>query len=596
MLTLDVESGAGPRRVELLSYLDPAQEERAHEDAYAWIKAVRHLRVDGETFRSRFTLRGDSLWWFAELYLHKEQAILDMHRMLAAFGSLLERERPIAVTYVEGRHPGIVASVATMRRVRYAGPRWPQSTLRLARMDARARALHLAARMSRLRTGRPKPERAQIAAFVHRAFWRSDAADGGAESYIGPVLRALETRLPQNAVRYVGVGPQSNFRARRWWNPLLPRSEHGIVPIEWYAPARALGDAREVFRRRHGTRAAMCASAELRAHAVIQGCDCWPLVREQLAGIALLQFPWSARAMDEAAAALAALEPDVAVTYAEAGGWGRAIALECRRRRVPMAALQHGFIYRHWLNYRHEADETVPDDQNPSDRGFPFPDATLLFDEHAAEHLLNAGRFPRHRLAVTGSARLDELSAAVRALGTGDIERVRTESGATSGQSLVLFAAKEREARRALPALLAAVRNMPDVQLVIKPHPAETPDVYAAVVQSVPNVRVLPADAALPPLLAAARAVVTVNSTVAIDALSLGIPCVVVGLPNNLTPFVDAGRMRGADSSEEIQAALAQVLYDQVFRSTIGSRPAASADGRSAARSAAAILGLKGAK
>ena len=59
MLTLDVESGAGPRRVELLSYLDPAQEERAHEDAYAWIKAVRHLRVDGETFRSRFTLRGD---------------------------------------------------------------------------------------------------------------------------------------------------------------------------------------------------------------------------------------------------------------------------------------------------------------------------------------------------------------------------------------------------------------------------------------------------------------------------------------------------------------------------------------------------------
>jgi hypothetical protein len=67
-------------------------------------------------------------------------------------------------------------------------------------------------------------------------------------------------------------------------------------------------------------------------------------------------------------------------------------------------------------------------------------------------------------------------------------------------------------------------------------------------------------------------------------------------LPNNLTPFVDAGRMRGADSSEEIQAALAQVLYDQVFRSTIGSRPAASADGQSAARSAAAILGLKGAK
>ena len=54
-----------------------------------------------------------------------------------------------------------------------------------------------------------------------------------------------------------------------------------------------------------------------------------------------------------------------------------------------------------------------------------------------------------------------------------------------------------------------------------------------------------------------ARAVVTVNSTVAIDALSFGIPSVVIGLPNNLTPFVDAGLMRGAGSAEKSAAALA---------------------------------------
>jgi len=43
-----------------------------------------------------------------------------------------------------------------------------------------------------------------------------------------------------------------------------------------------------------------------------------------------------------------------------------------------------------------------------------------------------------------------------------------------------VFAAKEREARRALPALVKAVKSMPGVQLAIKPHPAETPEVYAA--------------------------------------------------------------------------------------------------------------------
>jgi hypothetical protein len=234
-----------------------------------------------------------------------------------------------------------------------------------------------------------------------------------------------------------------------------------------------------------------------------------------------------------------------------------------------------------------------PDPANPADAGFPFPARTLLFDDQAARQLTCAGRFPPDTLAVTGSARLDELRQAVQSLDTLAIDRMRAEVGAVD-RPLVLFAAKEREARRALPALVAAVRDMPDVQLVIKPHPAETPDVYAASVAAVANIHVLPADAPLPPLIAAAAAVVTVNSTVAIDALSFGIPAIVIGLPNNLTPFVEAKLMRGADSPDEIRAALAQVRYDREFHGTMA-RAAGTGGGHSADRSAAAILGLTGA-
>lgn len=596
MIALDVESGSGPRRIELLSYLDAERDERAHEDAHAWIKAIRHLRVDGEPFRSRFTFRGDSLWWFAELYLHKEQAILNVMRVLSAFEALVERDRPLAVTHKSGPYTGVIAQAAAARQVKYAGPGWPRfGTARLLGMDTRARALAWGPRLSRLRAARVPGSRVQLAAFVHRAFWKADGADGSAESYIGPVLRALETRAGAGAIRYVGVGPGTNFRARRWWNAIAPREEHGVVPIERFAPEPALSAARALYRERHAARRLMWESAELRAHAVIRGCDCWPIVRDQLAGIALLQFPWSARAMDEAAAALEALTPDAAVTYAEAGGWGRALALECRRRQIPLAGLQHGFIYRHWLNYRHEADETVADPRNGLDPGFPFPAATLLFDEHAARHLTAAGRFPATSLAVTGSARLDELAAAMRAITPADVEAVRRSAGVDGDAALVLFAAKEREARRALPALVAAVRALPAVHLVIKPHPAETAGVYNAAVAGVRNIHVAPAGAALPALFAAARAVITVNSTVAIDALTFGLPAVVIGLPNNLTPFVDAGLMVGAGTAEEIRAALSKVLYDQEFRSTIERGAAAvrsEGAGQAAARSAEAILAL----
>jgi Capsule polysaccharide biosynthesis protein len=595
MITLDIESGAGPRRVDLGAYLDGDRAERAHDEAYAWIKALRHLDVDGVPFRRRFTYRGDSLWWFAELFLHKERAILDALRTIAAFDALVERDRPLAVRYVAGAQPGVLAQAAAARKVRYSGPGWPHAPgWRLLRMDARARGLAAGAHLSRLR-GRPEAAaRARVAAFVHTAFWRSNGVDGSAESYIGPVLRALEARVPAADIRYIGVGARTNFRARRWWDPLVARGDAAVTPIERYAPSSALAGSREVYRDRHRSRRSLWNSPELRAHAVIRGCDCWPLVREQLAGIALLQFPWSARSMDEAAAALASIGPEVAVTYAEAGGWGRALALECRRSGIPLAGLQHGFIYRHWLNYRHEPDETMPDPVQPSERGFPFPEATLLFDDYTARYLIAAGCFPPATLAVTGSARLDELTAAVRGLASADVERVRRAHGAAASQALVLFAAKEREARPYLPALVDAVRGMPAVRLVIKPHPAETPAVYAAAVAGVENVQIAAARAALPELLAAARAIVTVNSTVAVDALALGLPSVVIGLPNNLTPFVEAGLMVGAGTIAEIEAALSKVLYDQEFRSRIGPGAVGPTynDGQAASRSAEAILTL----
>jgi hypothetical protein len=595
MITLDIDAGAGSKRIDLKSYLDAERAERAHDEAYAWIKAIRHLRVDGVPFRQRFTYRGDSLWWFAELYLHKEQAILQVLRTLSAFEALVERERPVSVRYVEGRHAGVIAQAAAARQVGYSGPGWPDpASWGLLRMDARARALAAGSRLSRLR-GAPAPAaHARVAAFVHTAFWQSEGTDGSAESYIGPVLRALETRLPAADIRYVGIGARTNFRARRWWDPIVARDEAVVVPIERYAPAAALTDSRAIYRDRHRARRSLWDSAELRAHAVIRGCDCWPLVRQQLAGIALLQFPWSARSMDEAAAALAAIGPDIAVTYAEAGGWGRALALECRRRGIPLAGLQHGFIYRHWLNYRHEPDETAADPGNPSDPGFPFPASTLLFDESAARQLTTRGRFPPDRLAVTGSARLDELSASVRALSPADGERIRQAMGAGDSRPLVLFAAKEREARPFLPALVEAMRGMPDVQLVIKPHPAETPEVYAGAVAGVSNIRVA-AGEALPALLAAASAIVTVNSTVAIDALSFGLPSIVIGLPNNLTPFVDEGLMLGAASAVEIRAAVAKALYNQEFRKPDTGGPALDFNaGGAASRSAEAILALAG--
>jgi hypothetical protein len=602
-----VQRGSVAREVSLGSYLDPHTEEHATTDALRWIKSLRHATVEGQSLRQRFTFRGDSLWWFAELYLHKQQAIAQLFRSIAALESLIAQEEPAALELVRGGHlvRGLADQIAASKGIRYDGTKGfgGSPAVSLAAMDARAASLHAAALASRFRD-RSVPARRQppvVAAFVHRAFWRASSDDGSAEAYIGPVLSALEERAGKEAIAYVSVGPSSNFTARRWWHPLRGDSSSASAPaIESYAAISTLRESRRIWRDRHAMRRALWKSDDLRARAVIGSCDCWPIVREELAGVALLQWTWSARAMDEAAAALDTLQPKAIVTYAEAGGWGRALVLEARRRQIPSAGLQHGFIYRHWLNYLHEPDEMIANPGADADIGFPYPTSTLLFDDYAAQHLVERGHYPATAVEVTGSPRLDALVEASKHVAPEAVAEARARAGLGSN-ALVLVATKFREARRVLQPLIAGAAKVPGAHLVIKTHPAETSDVYAQLAAGNPHVSVLDSAAPLGPLLSAARAVVTVNSTVAVDAAVLGIPALVIGLPNNLTPFVGAGLMAGVDGgdADAIAGMLQRILYDEEFRRELArtrqaflTRFRIGADGRAAARAADAVLRL----
>jgi hypothetical protein len=106
----------------------------------------------------------------------------------------------------------------------------------------------------------------------------------------------------------------------------------------------------------------------------------------------------------------------------------------------------------------------------------------------------------------------------------------------------------------------------------------------------------------LAPLLASARAVVTVNSTVALDAGALGIPALAIGLPNNLSPFVEAGALAGSSGETDLAAALQRILYDEGFRQQLaerralilgqGAQGAMTSDGDAALRAADTIRRL----
>ena len=599
-----LDLGPGPAGLDTIVTADIA--ERAETDANRWIKQLRHAEVDGIPFRERFGVRGDSLWWFAELYLHKRRVVSRMFRAIYALDAVAaERRFPEwdarEADSLEGR---IAVAIAARHGIPCIGP-GPGASAN-PRMAQSLKALfHTSTALAdRLRPGAPATTQSSggVVAFVHSAFARGDASD---ESYIGPVLGEIERRLGPDALRLVGLGPRTNFRIRRWRDRVRefsdPAARHQrLTPVDGFAGWRDLRASNVQWRQRSQVRRALASSTAIRDLAHVAGYDMWPSLEAEFDGIAALQFPWSVRAMDEAGAALDRLAPDVAVTYAEAGGWGRALVLEARRRGIPVIALQHGFIYRHWLNYQHEADEMAPSTRNSSDRGFPVPDRTLLFDELARERLEREGRFPPAQLAVTGSPRLDALVASARSLSGEARTALRRSCGAAPDTHIVLVAAKHTQIASAFPALVATVRELADVVLVVRPHPAEGPAPYERDAAGVANVKIAP-PADLGALIAVSSVLVTANSTAALEAMPLDVPALVVALPNNLSPFVDAGVMAGAASEAAIGPALRGLLYDREVRGQVAAarreftaRYRITADGSAASRAADLIVGFIG--
>ena len=142
---------------------------------------------------------------------------------IAAFDALVERERPLAVAYRGGPSSRPRRAAAAARKVRYSGPGWPRSGAWALAADGRA-----GTRARRRRRGcrgcgaaPAAPARARVAAFVHTRVLASRTAPTAAPSRTSaPCCARSERASPRATSATSASAPRTNFRARRWWDPL----------------------------------------------------------------------------------------------------------------------------------------------------------------------------------------------------------------------------------------------------------------------------------------------------------------------------------------------------------------------------------------
>ena len=501
--------------------------------------------------------------------------------------------RPVAARFAAARGRAVQRPRRPAAGTRGAGRAWTR-----ARSWLQRRALGSRLRPAQHR--RRRTSRARSLAFVHRAFWRSERRRRQRRAVHRSGAESTRGRLPE-------AGSSTSASGRRRTSA---RGGGGIrcsaTPVRASrAPHRGVRVARcpdvleaALARAARAADARSGAATDSAPTRRSSGCDCWPIIRDELAGIALLQWPWSARAMDEARRRARRARPVRRADLRRGGRLGPR-----HRARVPAARHPDG---RPAARLHLPALAELPararrdvagDPEHPADAGFPHPVRDPALRRATPQRHLSRGATFRTAAARHRQPRLDDLLRTMRQPVTEDVARARAEAGArASGCPGPGHDQMEGSADSPAPVPRTRPAALPGVHVAIKAHPAETPEAYARRPRTaLPRHR--PARGS-PAGAAARRQPCRRHRQLHRCARRrrARVPALVIGLPNNLSPFVEAGMMAGSEDDpadalsgfSTMRGSGSRCRRRQAFLSRfhIGS------DGRAAERSAAAVLSL----
>jgi CDP-Glycerol:Poly(glycerophosphate) glycerophosphotransferase len=238
--------------------------------------------------------------------------------------------------------------------------------------------------------------------------------------------------------------------------------------------------------------------------------------------------------------------------------WGRGLVVAAREAAVRSVEVQHGIIRRNHGGYLHLEGE-VAADHNQRSPYSPIPDLIVVHGVASKESLIEDGHFPPDSVRVTGSPNIE--SARRR---QGDRHEIRSRLGLREDGLVLLFFGAPRHVVPAddehVRAVLACCLRMPELQLVLRPHPSDhsNPDRYrseasAAGIEAQVLTKADPFE-----LVLASDIVVAHNSTTVIDAMALERPVIYINMSgtSDLFPFVEDGGALPARTEDQLGTAI----------------------------------------
>jgi UDP-N-acetylglucosamine 2-epimerase len=167
-------------------------------------------------------------------------------------------------------------------------------------------------------------------------------------------------------------------------------------------------------------------------------------------------------------------QPDIILMKNEYSEFERALQFAAHFKQIPVIALQHGVIHKTHPGYQYNK-SAISQDGSSKFPYAPIPTITTVFGPYFKHILTKESAYPTSRVEVTGQPRYDILHSANRIY---DKQKFCDQFGINPNKKIVLIATQpfpvEKTRFEFLYHTTAALREIPDIQIIIKPHPNES--------------------------------------------------------------------------------------------------------------------------
>ena len=255
-------------------------------------------------------------------------------------------------------------------------------------------------------------------------------------------------------------------------------------------------------------------------------------------------------------------KPSIIVIIDEYGLYGRAAILAGKKNNVPILAIQHGMLTPNDLGCVHPKGEiSLGNFITPN--YCPIPDRTAVSGEYYKNILIKQGSYPNNSVVVTGQPKYDLLVNANKIFKK-EIFFEKFKIG--HQKKIALFATQplpKNENELLFNSIFRAIKKLKNIQLIIKLHPNEYDDsLHRNIAKKVGLNIILTKDVNLFELLNACDFLMTVSSTVAIEAMILGKPVMIIDLKTkpDETSFVNSGAALGVYNANEISHTINKIF------------------------------------